>query len=43
MAMPVNRLKLLAFMFGAAIAGLTGHDLRGQPDGVSPATSTSRS
>jgi branched-chain amino acid transport system permease protein len=24
MSMPVNRLKLLAFMFGAAIAGLTG-------------------
>ena len=24
MSMPVNRLKLLAFMFGAATAGLTG-------------------
>ena len=26
MSMPVNRLKLLAFMFGAGIAGLDGDD-----------------
>ena len=42
MSIPVNRLKLLAFVFGAAVAGLTGaiyaHDRDG---GVSPATTTS--
>jgi ABC-type branched-subunit amino acid transport system permease subunit len=36
MSMPVNRLKLLAFMFGAAIAGLTGTVFAAYQRGVFP-------
>jgi ABC-type branched-subunit amino acid transport system permease subunit len=36
MGMPVNRLKLLAFMFGAAVAGLTGTIFAAAQQGVFP-------
>jgi branched-chain amino acid transport system permease protein len=36
MGMPVNRLKLLAFMFGAAIAGLSGAIFAALATGVAP-------
>jgi len=36
MSMPVNRLKLLAFMFGAATAGLTGTVFAAYQQGVFP-------
>jgi ABC-type branched-subunit amino acid transport system permease subunit len=36
MGMPVNRLKILAFMFGAAIAGLTGAIFAADQTGVFP-------
>jgi branched-chain amino acid transport system permease protein len=36
MSMPVNRLKLLAFMFGAAVAGLTGSIFASVQLGVFP-------
>ena len=36
MGMPVNRLKIMAFMFGAAIAGLTGTIFAANQTGVFP-------
>ena len=42
MSMPVHRLKLLAFMFGAATAGLTGTIFASVQLGVFPRTSTCR-
>ena len=36
MSIPVNRLKLLAFVFGAAVGGLHGSDLRHDRDGGVP-------
>jgi branched-chain amino acid transport system permease protein len=36
MGMPVNRLKIMAFMFGAAIAGLTGTIFASNQTGVFP-------
>ena len=36
MGIPVNRLKLMAFMFGAAVAGLTGTIFGAQGTGVFP-------
>ena len=36
MSIPINRLKLLAFVFGAATAAFAGSDLRLGPDGCVP-------
>ena len=41
MSIPVNRLKLLAFVFGAAIAGFSGPIFGAVQSGAFPATTTS--